>query len=616
MTLPRHWFLLSCLLCALLACLPFLDGLHGGFVFDDGPNIVDNPGVHMATLDTNAVFQVLFGPQPGGITRILPTLSFAVDHWRGGGLDPVIFKATNIGIHALTAMVLAGFLLTLLQATAVPQKRASLCALGLSLAWAIHPLQVSSVLYVVQRMQTLCTLFVLLGLWAYLKARMAQIEGRSGRTGLLLVVLLWGLAMASKEDAILLPIYLLALELTVLHFRAATPDVARTLRRGYLLMAAVGATAFLLVVVPHYWHWDAYPGRDFTTWERLLTQGRVLSMYLGQILMPLPRYMPFYYDWVQPSRGLLQPWTTLPALLLLAGLAAAAWRLRTRRPLFALGVSLFFAGHFVTSNVVGLELAFEHRNHFPLIGALLAIGDLCAWALQYMRLRPALGIGSCAALLLLLGGTAAARARIWDSPLTLARASTEFAPQSARAWNSLCLYYYDLGGGNTPNNPYLDKAIDICGQGAANAPDSVTGLTNLVVFKTRRGSITSADWNALQQRLQRVTLGPENMRTVSVLMSNVATGTPLDESNVIKSLDIISQRTTLGLNELAAIGYFILTETGQPDRAYPYFARAVQAASPGTAFTGSLVSDLKERGRTDWARKLEALAPSQSRPKN
>src|SRR5690606_30189310 len=112
----------------------------------------------------------------------------------------------------------------------------------------------------------------------------------------------------------------------------------------------------------------------------LLTQPRVLCMYLGQILWPLPQHMPFYYDWVQPSRSLLQPWTTAPAIATLSALLALAWWARVRQPLFALGVFLFFAAHTITSNVVALELAFEHRNHFALIGAVLAVGSVLSWA--------------------------------------------------------------------------------------------------------------------------------------------------------------------------------------------------------------------------------------------
>ncbi|MBS0214175.1 MAG: hypothetical protein JSR63_00435 [Proteobacteria bacterium] len=607
MTLSIRWFLLASLICGALASLLFLPGLHGGFVFDDGANIVDNPAVHLQSVDAASLYAAAFGPQPGGVTRVLPTLSLALDYWRGG-LDPTVFKATNIAIHALTTIVLAWFFRALLLAAGVRIARAQWAGLALALAWAVHPLQASSVLYVVQRMQTMSTLFLLLALLAYLGARQAQIKGNSGRTGLMLTGLLWALAFACKEDAIILPAYMLALELTVLRFQAASPEVGRLLRKGYLYATVAGAALYLLVVVPHFWHSDAYPGRDFSSSERLLTQGRVLCMYLWEILLPLPSHMPFYYDWLQPSRGLFQPWTTLPSILLVVSLLIVTWRLRIQRPLLALGILLFFAGHFVTSNVIGLELAFEHRNHFPLIGIVLAVGDLLVLVGQRMRIRPAAGVAACVLLLGLLAGATTVRVRTWSNPLTLARASTELAPHSARAWNSMCLYYYKLGGGKDPANPYLDKAIDICGKGAAAAPYSVTSLVNLIVFKTKRGSVTQSDWNDLLERLQRVNLGPENMRTTSVLMYNVSEGVALNEDGVLESLDIISNRAVLGMNELSSIGYFVLGQTRQPERAYAYFARAVEQAPPGDAFPGKIAADMRSRGRQEWAAKLEAVA--------
>src|SRR5690554_6382780 len=130
---------------------------------------------------------------------------------------------------------------------------------------------------------------------------------------------------------------------------------------------------FFFVVLPHYWHWQSYPGRDFCSMERLLTLVRWLVMYLGQPLIPLPSSMTFFYDYLSISRSLWQPWTTLPALLMLTGCLVWAWRWRVRRPVFACGIFLFFAGHVMTSNVINLELAFEHRNHFPLIGIVLAL---------------------------------------------------------------------------------------------------------------------------------------------------------------------------------------------------------------------------------------------------
>src|SRR3546814_13364172 len=92
--------------------------------------------------------------------RLLPTLSFALDYWPAGGPEPAIFKTTNIVIHALTACALAWFFSSLLLISGVPGERARWCAPVLALAWAAHPLQVSSVLYAVQRFQTLGASFL------------------------------------------------------------------------------------------------------------------------------------------------------------------------------------------------------------------------------------------------------------------------------------------------------------------------------------------------------------------------------------------------------------------------------------------------------------------------
>lgn len=617
MTSSRRRFLLPALLCAILASLPFFLGLGGGFVFDDESNIVNNPGIQMQTLDTGSLYRVAFGLQPGGITRVLPTLSFALDYWRGNGFNPAVFKATNIGIHALTAFALAWLFHVLLLTAGTAPARARMAALALATAWAVHPLQVSSVLYVVQRMQTMCTLFLILALLAYLHARKAQIEGRSGRIGWLLATLCWVLALGCKEDSALLPAYTLALELTVLGFAASNTGLARTLRRGYLLAATLGTALFLFVVMPHFWQWDAYPGRDFSSGERLLTQGRVLCMYLWEILLPLPSHMPFYYDWLQPSRGFLQPWTTLPAIGVILGLLTAAWRLRRHRPLFALGAFLFFAGHFIASNIIGLELAFEHRNHFPLVGGVLAIGDLLALIAQRLKVHPAPAVATSIALLALLVGATAVRARTWDDPLVLARTSTMLAPHSARAWNSLCRDYYMLGGGRRPDNPYLGKAIDTCDKGATAAPYSITSLTNLLVFKTLQGSAGQSDWDRYLARLRHVTMGPENRQTLVTLFNNAANNVALDEDGIFKAIDIVAARGQQGRDQLssieyASIGYFILTETQQPERAYPFFVRALETAPPHAALPRQMLAELEKQGRADWARKLEGLVTASS----
>jgi len=602
-------FLLLALGCAVLAALAFLPGLSGGFVFDDRVNIQHNAALHLETLDPDSLLSAIYSFAPGGGSRIMAELTFAVDYWRGGGLDPAVFKSTNIAIHGLTTFALALFFRLLLGAAGWSQKRAMYAALAMALAWAVHPLQVSSVLYVVQRMQTLSTLFLVCALWAYLKMRMAQIEGERSRQYGVLVGLFWVLALASKEDAALLPAYALVLELTVLRFRAARPALANGLRKGYLGLTVIGALTYVLLVVPHYWSWDAYPGRDFSSYERLLTQGRVLAMYIGQICWPLPSRMPFYYDDIVISRGLFQPATTLPALALIAGLLALAWRVRVRQPLFALGVLLFFAGHFITSNVIGLELAFEHRNHFPLIGAVLAVGALLAAAAQRMQLRTMVTASMCVVLLGAIGTATLLRARIWGNPVTLAQNLTEIAPGSARAWLDLCTSYFVLSESKA-DSPYLDKAIAACEKGG-EIPSSAVALSNVVIYKTIKGNVTRADWDAYLERLRHVTMNVGNKDSIWALINNTHSGTPMDTQGMLSAIDIIARRAGFSAFDYTRIGYIILDKTDQPDAAYEYFDMAVRASAPGSPFIVELLADLRAQGRDQWADNLEKVAKEQ-----
>ena len=259
-------FLMASLCLALLAGALFLPGLPGALVFDDIPNLVNNASIHLSSPTPGRLYAILATPQPSGSMRGLPTLTFALDYWRAGGMaDPSTFKTTNIVIHALTAFALAWLYRSLLLAARIPARRAAWIAPLLALAWAAHPLQVSAVLYAVQRLQTLGTLFLVLALLAYLRARRAQIDGRPARGSFLLMALLWALALNCKEDSALLPAYALALELTVLRFAAADPRTGFRLRRAWLAAALLGAGLYVLWVVPHFWSTAPYPGRDFNS---------------------------------------------------------------------------------------------------------------------------------------------------------------------------------------------------------------------------------------------------------------------------------------------------------------------------------------------------------------
>ncbi len=590
---------------AALAAFLFIPGLGGPFIFDDTPNIITNTALHVSRLNLEDWLYAIYSFQPGHGSRSLSMLSFALDYWRGGGLDPHTFKSTNLLIHALTTFVLALLLHRLLWVLHWSRRHAVIGALVFALAWAIHPLQVSSVLYVVQRMQTLSTLFLVLALWAYLGMRQAQIAGARSRLQGVLTVLFWALGFAGKEDAVLLPLYTLALELTVLRFQAARPKLATLWRRGYLWLVVIGAIVYLLVVVPYFWTWQAYPGRDFSTWERLLSQGRALVMYLGQIVFPLPSRLPFYYDDFEISRSLWQPPSTLPAWLLIIGLLAWAWRWRTRRPLFAFGVLLFFAGHALTSNVIGLELAFEHRNQFPLIGAILALGDLGMAAWQRWRLPSWLGITAIALVLTGLGIGTFKRAEDWGEPLRLANKLVEIAPHSERAWLQLAAIYADRSESKA-DSPDLARSIEISERGVA-LTGSVPLLSNIVIKKTIQGTATQADWRRFLDRLQQEPISAQNRNIVWAFLRNFQRGVPLDREGIRQTIEIMSKKWTFESSENLNFAAFIYNEDTQVEKALPYLRKAVQQAPLEDPNIDKLLVQLKGDGREDWAKELEQL---------
>jgi hypothetical protein len=114
----------------------------------------------------------------------------------------------------------------------------------------------------------------------------------------------------------------------------------------------------------------------FTLAERLLTEGRVLWFYLGLIAAAATRGASACSTTTSGCpTGLIEPWTTMPALLAaLAGLAWLAWRLRARAPLVAFGIAWFLIGH-----AAGIEPCCRWKspmsisNYVPLFGVLIAL---------------------------------------------------------------------------------------------------------------------------------------------------------------------------------------------------------------------------------------------------
>ncbi|GAB4357983.1 MAG: hypothetical protein Kow0073_16220 [Immundisolibacter sp.] len=446
-----------------LVGLVYWPGLSGPWLFDDYSNIRGNAFLRVTTLDWRSLGAAAGSLQPGPLGRPVAYLSFALNQYLHGDTTPYAWKATNVAIHGVNALLVAALLLMVLRRLtvrgALPARMAPGAALALAALWALHPIQISSVLYVVQRMTSLSGTFTLAALLCLLRAREMWAGGPGGgtmgygltasthptgghgagsapwRAGLWLAgaAVLAVLGAYTKETAVLLPLYALVLD------RALYPDAPywrRWLRLPAGLRLALAVAALAVVFALAAWHFaPGYAGRPFTLAERVLTQARVLWFYIGLLFLPRINAFGLHHDDIALSTGLLTPWTTLPAVLGIAALALLGWRCLDRRPLVGLGLLWFLAGHVLESTVVPLEIAHEHRNYLPSLGLLLAgAGALMPLFAHWPRRSAATVVLAAGAI---LAATTALRADQWGDELGMSRYEVRHHPRSAQARNNL-----------------------------------------------------------------------------------------------------------------------------------------------------------------------------------
>lgn len=416
-----------------LTVVLYAPGLNGPFLFDDHVHITQNRWVKIESLapaDLAQAWHSSFSAFPSN--RPLAQLSFGINHALAG-LDPWAFKATNLAIHLLTGVMVFVFVRLCARAvggTPHDEQRAALIAAATAAAWLLHPLQVSTVLYTVQRMAQLSSLGLLVALSLYLHGRLRLAAGGRGIAWMLAAAPVAALAFLAKENAALLPLLLLVVEITLLRSLplGARPGLIRAIQLLYIALPLLAAGVYLA----SHPQLITYEGRTFTLDERLLTQPRVLWFYLRLLLVPdLSAFGLFHDDFVLSS-GWMEPWTTLPAILGLAGLFAAALWWRRRAPVFAFAVLFFLANHLLESTIIPLEMVFEHRNYLASVAPLMLI----AWSIGHvampLRLRRAavlLGVLLLTAYLVIAG----LRIGHWTSYQAVVLNNVERHPRSLRA---------------------------------------------------------------------------------------------------------------------------------------------------------------------------------------
>jgi len=446
------------LLVALLATVPYLNGIRNGFTFDDVPLVAENPRLRTAGALGEAFRTDWWnGKRPLSLLyRPLTMTSFAIDYAvaRWGAVEPpparlaagdaVPFHLQNVFWHGAASVALFLLVLELFASPGIAVATAAL--------FAVHPVHTEAVDGIVGRAELMSACFSFLALLVATRTLRDEPPGflRPVAAGALLL-----LALLSKEQAIVIP----AAPLLWLASRASDERRAAIRRPGFRrLMAAMGlaVVAYLVlrtaVLGSPVAAFAAAPGTivvdnpvaGATGVGRLLTPVRVFGHAVGKLVYPKTLSADYSYDQI-PLVTSLDPATSLSALAL-AGLIAGAVLLRRRAPEASLGIGFFLVASALTSNafiVIGTIFG-ERLLYLSSAGACLAIASLLAAVGRRVPV-PAFSSGVVALIVLAGGARTWARNSAWKDNLSLFASTAATSPRSCKALDGYASALFTAG---------------------------------------------------------------------------------------------------------------------------------------------------------------------------
>jgi len=518
-------------------------GLSGDFLFDDFANL---PAIGATGPVGNwaAFWRYITSGNADPTGRPLTLLTFLIDA-RNWPATPYPFKVTNLILHLINGALLAwvlwklgailatrspissfrtphggdpepsdfvgtdpktlgsGFRATRGPGMTIDEKGVAIAALFGAGAWLLHPLFVSTTLYIVQREAMLPTTFVLIGMLGWMASREALARGHVKRALAGMALSSWlctGLAVLSKANGALLPLLLLLTEWIILSRRPMQAIITRAWHRRavslFLVLPSALIATYLLYLLPHSLS-TPVEARGWSVSQRLLTEPRVLSDYLRLLFVPHAYSSGLFNDAFSVSTNWLHPGSTIPCVILVLALIVAGFALRKRYPPIALALLFYFTAQLMESGWIPLELYFEHRNYLPAMLLFWPIGLALGkpGVLRFMK------ITAGAAVLGLLATLTTQRATLWGDGFRQAQVWAAINPDSARAQANAALY--DMAH----DRPRL--AATRLRLSMPRHPDDIQAPINLIGAECMLGAVDPGTLSAAENALAHTRLGGE-----------------------------------------------------------------------------------------------------------
>jgi hypothetical protein len=395
---------------ALAVVLLWWPALSASFQFDDWNVIVNEPRVHSLA----AWWQSMPGIRP--LLKLSYALNFSLDP------APTSFRVVNILIHALSATLVWSLLRTRALRAGLSEVNASHAAVFAALLFALHPVQTEAVTYISGRSSSLAACFCLLSMYCW--ARGEDSERR--RVWLLACCGCFGLAVATKETALILPLGLL--------LYSADRPLSQTLKRVTPLFLLMAVMLVVALSSPTYRRLLAVSFDTRTVSENLLTQSHAIFYLAGQLV----RITNGNADPQLPVIDSLNWSAALSCLALAYTCVWAVLNLR-RRPLASFAILWFMLWLAPTNSLLPrLDVANDRQLYLALIGPAWWLATrLVTWQPSRGVLGPAIS----AAILVALSWATYQRNLMYETEVAFWEDTAARNPESSRAANNLGMAY-------------------------------------------------------------------------------------------------------------------------------------------------------------------------------
>lgn len=425
---------------------------QNSFHFDDFVFIVQNPELSNI-FDINSIWNEGSAP-----TRFITYLTFALNY-HIHGYQLFGYHLTNILIHIINTGLVYWLVSLLINALVhrrlFNENKKQTTAVIAAVLFLTHPIQTQAVTYLCQRFASLATLFYLLAVCLYLKARLMDSQTKVWFYCSAFCAGIMG--MFTKQIVLTLPITIVLVEGLFLNRR-------RNERFSFkFLWVFIAAMLVLFLTIPVVYSFNvqtilfreynslSHEGNSLNFMSYFLTQSRVIWTYIRLLFLPIGQNLLYDYP---ASYALSEPKVLLgfSGIGLFLYLAIRCWK---TKPLVSFGILWFFTTLLVESSVIPIRhVIFEHRCYLPFFGFSLVAG---AFFTEIIKDRYKLA-AAILVVIMTLSVLTYKRNEIWANDITLWTDVIKKSPRVIRPYTHLATAYLNQKDFDSALNVYT-KAI-------------------------------------------------------------------------------------------------------------------------------------------------------------